>query len=534
MSIYALPHKYASPTAQQSESWRCIAPTASGDRCKLPFRVGDPNGNKDAEARSTKRSFESLPRGAARDKLIGEFLILCCCSKHHDFRLRDEPGCLASLVQTYSSVLGAVAAAVPARSYPPQNSAASTVRSYHTSAAPAPAPATPTPTYYQGHAMITRSQVNGAEPLIFHPFRNAVNIDMRRQLLDPPINDSGHDLVRRGRVYCFKIPSQPGYVKIGFTARNVAHRLEEWRSCYPDGELLYETKEIVWPWAVEQLVHLELRERRVQAKCKFCRGVYHNEWFQTTINRACDTIKEWSELAMSHDLFDSSSCRATAAWRARILSLSSEVTAWRLLDVAEKIDSYSYETVSSPKYTQVKTPRVISPPSPKYTQVEPTRIISPPAQASRTYAPPEDYPRSKTPLPRESTPYKSVTPVQPSTPQRDAKAPVVTNIVKPSLLSPPATPITSPRQAETRAARAPTPPAVLHKPIPASSMPLLVTAVPKRSGLRKLISKLSTKTKPEQSQEKSKQASAASVAKDRRTPERYLPTPPASPATAYS
>ena len=97
-----------------------------------------------------------------------------------------------------------------------------------------------------------------------------------------------------GSVYIFDRRSSPGFVKIGWTTRNVRARLEDFSECGYKPNLLF-SSEVSCARRVETLVHHELiKERRKERMCKGpeC-SASHEEWFEIDKNKAEDILREW-------------------------------------------------------------------------------------------------------------------------------------------------------------------------------------------------------------------------------------------------
>ncbi len=115
--------------------------------------------------------------------------------------------------------------------------------------------------------------------------------------LDPrPTNSE----VKEGYVYVFQAEGNKGFVKIGYTARSVTLRHEEWKfDCNRDTKLLYPSPLVsaaLVPNAhrVEKLCHAELDHRRIRIYCKACLK-QHIEWFEISPAEAIAVVEKWSK-----------------------------------------------------------------------------------------------------------------------------------------------------------------------------------------------------------------------------------------------
>ncbi|KAF1813279.1 hypothetical protein P152DRAFT_434214 [Eremomyces bilateralis CBS 781.70] len=110
-----------------------------------------------------------------------------------------------------------------------------------------------------------------------------------------------------GSVYIFDRASSPGHVKIGWTARSVSLRLEDWSKCGYRPNLLFRVDRVPHAQRVETLTHHELlKEWRRERMCKaaWCRKS-HQEWFEVSKERAAQVLGDWAEfmrIARPYDL----------------------------------------------------------------------------------------------------------------------------------------------------------------------------------------------------------------------------------------
>jgi hypothetical protein len=74
-----------------------------------------------------------------------------------------------------------------------------------------------------------------------------------------------------GSLYIFDRASSPGHVKIGWTAKSVPQRLEDWSKCGYEPKLLFEVHSVPHAQRAETLTHYQLiREWRRERMCKGC------------------------------------------------------------------------------------------------------------------------------------------------------------------------------------------------------------------------------------------------------------------------
>jgi hypothetical protein len=110
----------------------------------------------------------------------------------------------------------------------------------------------------------------------------------------------------RGSLYVFNRISSPGHVKIGWTARSVQGRLDDWSRCGYFPNLLFSETSIPFAQRAETLVHYELIcEWRRERMCKadWCRKS-HCEWFEVSVERAIRVVGDWAKLFKASPLYD--------------------------------------------------------------------------------------------------------------------------------------------------------------------------------------------------------------------------------------
>ncbi|KAH7142748.1 T5orf172 domain-containing protein [Dactylonectria estremocensis] len=104
---------------------------------------------------------------------------------------------------------------------------------------------------------------------------------------------------RSGHVYMYEVEGNKGFVKIGYTARSVEERHQEWAfDCNRAPKALYPVPSstvVAIPNArrVEALCHAELNHRRIRIYCKACLKP-HLEWFEIPSAEAIAVIQKWS------------------------------------------------------------------------------------------------------------------------------------------------------------------------------------------------------------------------------------------------
>jgi hypothetical protein len=219
----------------------------------------------------------------------------------------------------------------------PCYSKSSSQTSFSVSATPSKSSTSPTP-YEQSSPM-----TSGATVFAFQPFGNETRYDLRHRednipttsisalctsifqvslsefrphIAEPLPSDfvswkileplSGRDS-ETGSLYIFDRTSSPGYVKIGWTARSVKLRLEDWSKCGYTPNLLFSVHRVPHALRAETLTHHELiKEWRRERMCKaeWCRKS-HQEWFEISKERATRVLGDWAEFIQTAEPYSS-------------------------------------------------------------------------------------------------------------------------------------------------------------------------------------------------------------------------------------
>ncbi len=143
-----------------------------------------------------------------------------------------------------------------------------------------------------------------------------------------------------GSIYIFSRASSPGHVKIGWTAGSVSHRLASWSKCGYIPNLRFSVGHIPHARRIETLTHHELinewrRERMCQAA--HCRKS-HQEWFETTPEKAAQVVGFWAGFMEKAQPYDSNGW-LKIQWRSVVLMLDKNkecITGERLVDYHTK------------------------------------------------------------------------------------------------------------------------------------------------------------------------------------------------------
>ena len=129
----------------------------------------------------------------------------------------------------------------------------------------------------------------------------------------PPLQDYAKGIEPAGLIYMYSIQGSFGFLKIGYTAREVEVRLKEWQdTCKHTPHLIFpenpnEQTKIPYVRRVEALIHAELRHCRnkeLHCLCKVMnawgRQKQHIEWFEVEVDRAKEVAVRWSNWMRSN------------------------------------------------------------------------------------------------------------------------------------------------------------------------------------------------------------------------------------------
>lgn len=101
-----------------------------------------------------------------------------------------------------------------------------------------------------------------------------------------------------GFVYAYEVEGNKGFIKIGYTTRQIHNRHDEWsfncnRRCLPIYPVASDLPAVPCAARVEALCHAELKHRNIQIDCSGCLKL-HVEWFQISHAEAVIAIQKWS------------------------------------------------------------------------------------------------------------------------------------------------------------------------------------------------------------------------------------------------
>jgi hypothetical protein len=143
-----------------------------------------------------------------------------------------------------------------------------------------------------------------------------------------------------GSLYIYDRTSTPGYVKVGWTARSVKERLEDWSKCGYVPNELFRATEVPYAQRVETLTHHELiAEWRSEPPCQNCwartgERVCHSEWFEVGHDKAIKVLSTWVDFFKKAIPYESDGSLKTE-WRRVVNALVAKgdnVTGTKLLE----------------------------------------------------------------------------------------------------------------------------------------------------------------------------------------------------------
>lgn len=117
---------------------------------------------------------------------------------------------------------------------------------------------------------------------------------------------------QHGYIYLYEVEGNTGMVKLGYTTESVEKRYEKWTfDCNRKSIGLYplpltSAKRIPHAHFVERLCHAELAYCRVFIDCEACLRC-HDEWFQTSPEKAIEVIEYWSNWVITRENQDQNS-----------------------------------------------------------------------------------------------------------------------------------------------------------------------------------------------------------------------------------
>jgi T5orf172 domain len=122
------------------------------------------------------------------------------------------------------------------------------------------------------------------------------------KILDP-LEDRDFE---KGSLYIFDRASSPGHVHIGWTARSVFNRLQDWSECGYTPNLLFSVHCVPHAQRAETLTRYELiKEWRRERKCKanWCQKS-HQQWFEVSKERAEQVLGDWANFFIKSEPYD--------------------------------------------------------------------------------------------------------------------------------------------------------------------------------------------------------------------------------------
>lgn len=311
---------------------RCVAPTARSIRC--PWRITYRDLQECLNLESTARN---LVDSDERHDVLCNLVLLRCCEQvtHREKLTYDDSGCLDQVAREFGiSIPAKIAVKIEVgetrcrvqhsleHALSAEDSSSKRVSDHRELLPEGPAPR------YELRFRRATSSANQAG-IVFIPYVTDPKDSVKGDLLcDVPFN-----YARTGHVYAFTWPSNPDYIKIGYTSNSSQSRVLEWQSCHP-GATLCVSIEFDFPKRMERLIHLQMAKHRHKiVKCKNCLKT-HFEWFKLSIEDVSQVIQDWEKVNTKEPFYDST-WALTRAWRLRIQSMTNEITAGSLLAILD-------------------------------------------------------------------------------------------------------------------------------------------------------------------------------------------------------
>lgn len=245
---------------------RCIYVTQKGSRCRYP-------GSNNNQAKKLYTLLIRYQDGNLDVEVLQDYIVSACCSSgraQHRDRIEDV-GLLPLLIQRWR---GEIMAKIETQ-------------------------------YSSNPATSTTIGVN--VPSVLSEFRSHIAELKADDSVACKIQDKLEDRdFECGSLYIFNRTSSPGHVKIGWTAKSVRGRLEQWSRCGYVPNLQFSEENIPFAQRAETLAHYELiHEWRRERMCKadWCRKS-HCEWFEVSVERAITVVRGWANLFQVASLYD--------------------------------------------------------------------------------------------------------------------------------------------------------------------------------------------------------------------------------------
>jgi hypothetical protein len=291
-----------------SKENRCIffTQTRKGERCKWPCQESD-----NRQAIALHETINAISSEAVSLDLLREYVLCNCCrsgNARHQDRIEDI-GLLIPLARRWQDEIRSQ----PRYDLRPREANIST---NSTSTKPTSISQPP----------LTEFRPHVAGPLHSH--------SVSRKILNP-LEDRDFET---GSLYIFNRASSPGHVKIGWTARSILRRLEDWSECGYTPNLLFSVRYVPHAQRVETLTHHELIKKwRRERECAGC-GKSHQEWFEISEERAARVLGDWADFMKRAEPYDSEGWLKN--WWREVVEMMDEneevITAKKLLERYEE------------------------------------------------------------------------------------------------------------------------------------------------------------------------------------------------------
>lgn len=270
---------------------KCIAPTGTGSRCS--FDISETELNEIAELTV---EFLRARNDTGVDQVLQRLVLLRCCGDRHRQKLEHSPDVLIEVANRYRRVL--------ASSPEPRIPRRPIRRGYDS-----PGRWQWSPEVRHRYLLRPRVSSNGSRPPVLPEVHAQLFIlhapDPNKTLNTVLKSDvpQTREYRRDGEVYAFTWPTAPGFIKIGYTSASVTARMNKWRECHAESKLIHRVA-VEFPHRIEELIHLQLKDKQHKIViCKTC-GSTHYEWFQESVERVKTIMDAWKEISDRTPLYD--------------------------------------------------------------------------------------------------------------------------------------------------------------------------------------------------------------------------------------
>ena len=304
--------------------YQCIAPTKSGSQCSWPITTEELD-----EVRQLTAEAQTLGEGDERNYVLQRLVLIRTCGESHREKLQARAAldCLEKVTNKYAEAI--------LRQSSQGKRTHMVLRSSvkKSSSKPPPLRYVLQPRHVGPFKKdYLQSSYHAITESPFVPYQSDPNDHIKDVLLsDVPSEPRAY--TQTGCVYAFTWPSNPEFVKIGYSGKTAESRMSKWRKCHPGATVDLERK-IAFPRRMERLIHLEMaRKRHKILICAVCSS-QHEEWFKASLTEVRQVIQNWQMVTDKIALYTTTG-QITQQWREIVDEMTGEITAATLLDAFE-------------------------------------------------------------------------------------------------------------------------------------------------------------------------------------------------------